>query len=182
MLQSLSHLCCPPLGLLQDLYIPLVLRSPDWTEHSKCGCARAEWRGKVSSLTLLTMLFLMHPRIPPWHSCLGLFYPRTLHLLLLSSDSSLPISPPILKGYTALWVYQPPLTALCHQQTSWGGLCSAPSSKFLMNDLNNTGFSIEPWQTPPETGLQLDMLLVFTAGCWFCSCWNPWQSMSNEWI
>ncbi|KAL9863644.1 large ribosomal subunit protein bL33m isoform 1-T1 [Geothlypis trichas] len=53
MLQSLNHLCCPPPGTVQQLCAPLVLWSPELTQHCRCGLTRAEQRGRITSLDLL---------------------------------------------------------------------------------------------------------------------------------
>lgn len=70
------------------------------------------------------------------------------------SDCSLPISPlcwGLSGGLHSPLEYHPLLPALCHQGTCWAG-ASAPSSESLMNKLNYTGSSIEPWGTPLVTG------------------------------
>jgi len=36
----------------------------NWMQYSRWGLTSAEWRGRRTSLTLLALLFLMHPRIP----------------------------------------------------------------------------------------------------------------------
>lgn len=36
----------------------------NWTQHSRCGLTRSEWRGRITSLELLATLFLMNPRTP----------------------------------------------------------------------------------------------------------------------
>jgi len=35
----------------------------NWTQYSRRGLSRAEWRGRRTSLELLATLFLMHPRM-----------------------------------------------------------------------------------------------------------------------
>ena len=57
---SLQHLP----DLLQELHVSLVLRSPELgTALQTDVLTRAESRGKITSLDLLAMLFLVHPRI-----------------------------------------------------------------------------------------------------------------------
>ena len=68
-------------------------------QHSRCGLARAEWRGRITSLDLLPMLFLLQPKIPVaflatrtyWWCVVSLFCPRTPRSFcaeLLSSSSA----------------------------------------------------------------------------------------------
>lgn len=61
--RSLNHLCGPLLDLLQEVHAFLLLRR---TGHSTPGVATtsAEHSGKITSLDLLTMLFLVQPRMP----------------------------------------------------------------------------------------------------------------------
>ncbi|KAF4794877.1 hypothetical protein TURU_097864 [Turdus rufiventris] len=53
-----------PLDLLQDFHVPLVLSSPELDSALQMCLTRAEQRGRIMSLDLLAMLFLMLPRIP----------------------------------------------------------------------------------------------------------------------
>jgi len=58
-LESLLHLCSPPLDTLQKLYALFILWHSNCTQNSRRG-HRVE---KENSLDLLAMSYLMHPQI-----------------------------------------------------------------------------------------------------------------------
>ena len=63
-LQALNCLHGPPLDSLEEIPVFLELRSPELDSVFSCGLTRAEWRGRITSLDLLSTLFLMYTRIP----------------------------------------------------------------------------------------------------------------------
>ena len=62
MFHPLDHPCGPPLDSLQQAHVSPVLGVQSWTQDSRWGLTRAEYRGRIPSLDLLAMLLLMQPR------------------------------------------------------------------------------------------------------------------------
>lgn len=120
MLQSLNHLYCPPWACSRSPMSLWHWGALNWAQHSRYDLARAEQRGRITSLDLLPMLFLMHPRVLLAHgqlsghqfllprSCLpagqpqpmlvpGVFFPRCRICICFCwtlGSSPLPVSPP----------------------------------------------------------------------------------------
>ena len=63
MLQATHHLCGPPLGSLQQFPDFLGLRSPEMDIVLQMQPHQGRVVGRITSLDLQTMLFVMHPRI-----------------------------------------------------------------------------------------------------------------------
>lgn len=62
-LQSLGHLHCILLDILQDVCVTTQLEGLEWNTVLHMYVTRAEQRGKITSLGLLTTLCLMQPRM-----------------------------------------------------------------------------------------------------------------------
>ncbi|KAK4818444.1 hypothetical protein QYF61_013131 [Mycteria americana] len=62
-LQPSDRLHGPPLDLLQQVHVLLMLGPQSWTQYSRWGLTRAGQRGRIASLDLLATLLLMQPRI-----------------------------------------------------------------------------------------------------------------------
>ena len=96
---------------------------------------------------------------PSLYWCMGLFLPRcrTLHVPLCPTFQPVQVT---LNGSTAFW-------CISHSSSfvSSANLLrvhSNSSSRSLMNKLNKTGPSTDPWGTPLVTGLQPDSLPLMT--------------------
>lgn len=96
---------------------------------------------------------------------------ETQHVLVLGvialhwQNFAFPFSYSSLPSSTPCWCLLPPI--FFYLWTWWG---FAPLSKFLMKRLNNIGFPMDPWGTPPVRCLQLHfVLLITTPWAWLFS-------------
>ena len=60
--QVLSPCHSPLDSYLGDPCIFFNWGAQNWTQYSRCGLTRVEYRGRITCLSLLAMLFLMHPQ------------------------------------------------------------------------------------------------------------------------
>ena len=105
--------------------------------------------------------------IPSLYWCMGLFLPRcrTLHLPLLNLIRFL--SAQLSSLSRCHWMAAQPAWCIYHSSqfcviSKLGEVHSNSSSRSLMNKLNKTGPSTDPWGTPLVTSLQLDSVPLMT--------------------